>query len=179
MNFKEAFKNSRWSINQLAEESGLKPGTIQGYISRNKPSQVLLAAFDRLIQRSLKEDKERERKYNETRPPPRSYGIKEGGAMDVIKTITTKPISTQSSLVSLCKEEATTPKVAPPMRKLEADQYSGTIVSLPINQYLRRVKLDNTDEVVVAQCKKDKWRGNRQRVILKKVGDIYYVRGLL
>jgi hypothetical protein len=30
MNFKEAFKNSRWSINQLAEESGLKPGTIQG-----------------------------------------------------------------------------------------------------------------------------------------------------
>jgi len=150
MNFKEAFKNSRWSINQLAEESGLKPGTIQGYISRNKPSQVLLNAFNSLEERLNKEPE-----------------------------VTEEPISTQSSLVSLCKEEATTPKVAPPMRKLEADQYSGTIVSLPINQYLRRVKLDDTDEVVVAQCKKDKWRGNRQRVILKKVGDIYYVRGLL
>jgi hypothetical protein len=151
MNFKEAFKNSRWSINQLAEESGLKLGTIQGYISRNKPSQVLLNAFNNLEERLNKEHPE----------------------------TTEEPISTQSSLVSLCKEEATTPKVAPPMRKLEADQYSGTIVSLPINQYLRRVKLDDTDEVVVAQCKKDKWRGNRQRVILKKVGDIYYVRGLL
>ena len=150
MNFKEAFKNSRWSINQLAEESGLKPGTIQGYISRNKPSQVLLNAFNSLEERVNKEPETSE-----------------------------EPISTQSSLVSLCKEEATTPKVAPPMRKLEEDQYSGTIVSLPINQYLRRVKLDDTDEVVVAQCKKDKWRGNRQRVILKKVGDIYYVRGLL
>jgi len=159
MNFKEAFKNSRWSINQLAEESGLKPGTIQGYISRNKPSQVLLNAFNSLEQKAK--------------------NIKEGDAMDVLKAITEEPISTQSSLVSLCKEEATTPKVAPPMRKLEADQYSGTIVSLPINKYLRRVKLDETDEVVVAQCKKDKWRGSRQRVILKKVGDIYYVRGLL
>jgi len=175
MNFKEAFKNSRWSINQLAEESGLKPGTIQGYISRNKPSQVLLNAFNNLEERlkqGIAEEDKLARKYG-------FKGLNEKGKQNLQERLTKEPISTQSSLVSLCKEEATPPKVAPPMRKLEADQYSGTIVSLPINQYLRRVKLDDTDEVVVAQCKKDKWRGNRQRVILKKVGDIYYVRGLL
>lgn len=146
MNFKETFKNSRWSVKQLAEESGLKPATIQGYISRNKPSQALLAAFDRLEERA---------KHKEA-----------------------PTLSTQPSQVSLCKEEATQPKVAPPMRKLEADQLSGTIVALPINQYLRRVELDS-GEVITAECKKDKWRGNRQRVVLKKVGDRYYVRGLL
>lgn len=148
MNFKETFKNSRWSVKQLAEESGLKPATVQGYISRNKPSQALLAAFDRLEERAKQKQEE------------------------------TPTLSTQPSQVSLCKEEATQPKVAPPMRKLEADQLSGTIVALPINQYLRRVELDS-GEVITAECKKDKWRGNRQRVVLKKVGDRYYVRGLL
>lgn len=146
MNFKETFKNSRWSVKQLAEESGLKPATIHGYISRNKPSQGLLAAFDRLEERAKQKQ--------------------------------APTLSTHSSQVSSRKEEAIKPKVAPPMRKLEADQFSGTIVALPINQYLRRVELDS-GEVITAECKKGKWRGNRQRVVLKKVEDRYYVRGLL
>jgi len=146
MNFKETFKNSRWSVKQLAEESGLKPATIHGYISRNKPSQGLLAAFDRLEERAKQKQ--------------------------------APTLSTHPSQVSSRKEEAIKPKVAPPMRKLEEDQVSGTIVALPINQYLRRVELDS-GEIITAECKKGKWRGNRQRVVLKKVGDRYYVRGLL
>lgn len=148
MNFKELFKNSRWSMKQLAEESGLKISTLHNYISRNKPSQALLAAFDRLEERAKQ---------------------KQGD---------TPKLSTQPSQVSLRKEEATKPKVATPMRELEANEFTGTIVALPINQYIRRVELDS-GEVISAECKKDKWRGNRQRVVLKKVGDRYYISGLL